>query len=146
MKAAREKELQVCGRIYCNTTRTEETATTPARTAASLMLKRAIRLPKITMQPEFRFRLNALTATAFDPLSQLNQNLVKAVEVLSAGRGKPKRSRTRCHDPTFPDHFDSGLLIVSPVAHAPSLTRMGVATDRIINVGTFTEGQKVLNK
>jgi putative restriction endonuclease len=37
---------------------------------------------------------------------------------------------------------DSGVLIVSPVAHAPSLTRMGVSTDRIINVGTFTEGQK----
>ncbi|HXC61054.1 MAG TPA: HNH endonuclease signature motif containing protein, partial [Nitrospiria bacterium] len=37
---------------------------------------------------------------------------------------------------------DSGILIVSPVAHAPSLDRMGVATDRIINVGTFTQGQK----
>jgi putative restriction endonuclease len=37
---------------------------------------------------------------------------------------------------------DSGVLIVSPVAHVPSLNRMGVATDRIVNVGTFTEGQK----
>jgi len=38
--------------------------------------------------------------------------------------------------------FDnSGELIVSP-AHAPSLNRMGVATDRIVNAGTFTEGQK----
>jgi putative restriction endonuclease len=37
---------------------------------------------------------------------------------------------------------DSGQLIVSPVAHTPSLNRMGVVTDRIINVGTFTQGQK----
>jgi hypothetical protein len=37
---------------------------------------------------------------------------------------------------------DSGVLIVSPIAQAPSLNRMGIATDRVINVGTFTEGQK----
>jgi len=34
------------------------------------------------------------------------------------------------------------LLIVSPDAHPPSLNLMGVATDRIINVGTLTEIQK----
>ena len=45
-------------------------------------------------------------------------------------------------DRGFISFEDSGALIVSPVADAPSLTRMGVATDRIINVGTFTEGQK----
>jgi putative restriction endonuclease len=37
---------------------------------------------------------------------------------------------------------DSGVLIISPVARAPSLNRMGVATDHVINVGTFTQGQK----
>jgi hypothetical protein len=37
---------------------------------------------------------------------------------------------------------DSGIVIISPVAHAPSLNRMGVATDHVINVGTFTQGQK----
>ena len=37
---------------------------------------------------------------------------------------------------------NSGELIVSPVAHAPSLNRMGVATDRVVNVGIFTSGQK----
>jgi putative restriction endonuclease len=31
---------------------------------------------------------------------------------------------------------------MSPVAHKPSLERMGVATNRIVNVGSFTEGQK----
>jgi hypothetical protein len=36
---------------------------------------------------------------------------------------------------------DSGVLIVSPVAHAPSLKLMGLATDHIIRVGTFTQGQ-----
>jgi hypothetical protein len=52
--------------------------------------------------------------------------------------------------PTIDQLFDrgfigfenSGELIVSPVAHAPSLNRMGVATDRVVNVGTFTTGQK----
>jgi putative restriction endonuclease len=37
---------------------------------------------------------------------------------------------------------DSGNLIVSPVAHNPSLQRMGVETSRTINVGTFTVGQR----
>ena len=45
-------------------------------------------------------------------------------------------------DRGFISFEDSGVLIVSPVAHAPSLNRMGVTTDRIVNVGTFTEGQK----
>jgi HNH endonuclease len=37
---------------------------------------------------------------------------------------------------------DSGKLIISPVAHKPSLRKMGVATDQVINVGGFTEGQR----
>jgi len=37
---------------------------------------------------------------------------------------------------------DSGNLIISPVAHKPSLRRMGVETDRLINVGSFTAGQR----
>lgn len=37
---------------------------------------------------------------------------------------------------------DSGELIISPVAHRPSLQRMGVETQRTINVGGFTEGQQ----
>lgn len=37
---------------------------------------------------------------------------------------------------------DSGELIISPVAHGPSLQRMGVETNRRVNVGTFTEGQR----
>jgi putative restriction endonuclease len=37
---------------------------------------------------------------------------------------------------------DSGNLLISPVAHRPSLQRMGVETDRTMNVGTFTEGQR----
>jgi putative restriction endonuclease len=37
---------------------------------------------------------------------------------------------------------NSGELIVSPVAHKPSLQRMGVETQRIVNVGGFTEGQR----
>jgi putative restriction endonuclease len=45
-------------------------------------------------------------------------------------------------DRGFISFEDSGVLIVSPVADAPSLNRMGVATDRSVNVGTFTEGQK----
>jgi putative restriction endonuclease len=37
---------------------------------------------------------------------------------------------------------DSGRLIISPVAHRPSLARMGIETDKAINVGGFTEGQR----
>jgi hypothetical protein len=37
---------------------------------------------------------------------------------------------------------DSGDLIISPVAHRPSLQRMGVETERVVNVGGFTEGQR----
>jgi putative restriction endonuclease len=45
-------------------------------------------------------------------------------------------------DRGFISFENSGALIVSPVAHTPSLNRMGVETNRIVNVGTFTEGQK----
>ena len=37
---------------------------------------------------------------------------------------------------------DNGKLIVSPVAHRPSLRRMGIDTERNVNVGEFTSGQK----
>jgi putative restriction endonuclease len=45
-------------------------------------------------------------------------------------------------DRGFISFEDSGTLIISPVAHTPSLNRMGIATDRIINVGGFSEGQR----
>jgi putative restriction endonuclease len=37
---------------------------------------------------------------------------------------------------------DSGDLIISPVAHRPSLRRMGIETEFVLNVGTFTEEQR----
>jgi putative restriction endonuclease len=37
---------------------------------------------------------------------------------------------------------DSGDLIISPVAHKPSLRKMGVEPERITNVGSFTDGQR----
>jgi putative restriction endonuclease len=37
---------------------------------------------------------------------------------------------------------NSGNLIISPVAHKPSLQKMGVETNRQVNVGNFTEGQR----
>jgi hypothetical protein len=37
---------------------------------------------------------------------------------------------------------DNGTLIISPVAHCPSLQRMGIDTEKIVNVGGFTSGQK----
>ena len=37
---------------------------------------------------------------------------------------------------------DNGTLILSPVAHLPSLEKMGVRTAEIVNVGPFTAGQK----
>lgn len=38
---------------------------------------------------------------------------------------------------------DNGALIVSPVAHRPSLQRMGIETEKVVNVGGFTSGQKL---
>jgi HNH endonuclease len=37
---------------------------------------------------------------------------------------------------------DGGRLIISPVAHRPSLQRMGIDTKEVVNVGGFTSGQK----
>ncbi len=37
---------------------------------------------------------------------------------------------------------DNGRLIVSPVAHRPSLERMGIDTGAAVNVGGFTSGQR----
>ena len=37
---------------------------------------------------------------------------------------------------------DDGRLIISPVAHRPSLRRMGIDTSNVVNVGGFTSGQK----
>jgi len=37
---------------------------------------------------------------------------------------------------------NSGALIISPVAHRPSLQRMGIDTSKVVNVGAFTNGQK----
>jgi HNH endonuclease len=37
---------------------------------------------------------------------------------------------------------DSGDLIISPVAHKPSLRKMGVELERVTNVGSFTDGQR----
>jgi hypothetical protein len=37
---------------------------------------------------------------------------------------------------------NDGSLIISPVAHRPSLQRMGIDTTGVINVGGFTTGQK----
>lgn len=37
---------------------------------------------------------------------------------------------------------DNGDLIISPVAHRPSLQRMGINTAHVVNVGGFTSGQK----
>jgi len=45
-------------------------------------------------------------------------------------------------DRDFIGFEDSGRLIISPVAHGPSMQRMGVETHRAVNVGGFTEGQR----
>jgi len=37
---------------------------------------------------------------------------------------------------------DNGRLIIAPVAHHPSLLRMGIDPSTVVNVGSFTSGQK----
>ncbi|MBV8069614.1 MAG: hypothetical protein JO270_06890 [Acidobacteriaceae bacterium] len=58
--------------------------------------------------------------------------------------------RTRCTYASI-DHLlnggfigfeDSGTLIISPVAHRPSLARIGIEKEEIVNVGGFSEGQR----
>ena len=36
----------------------------------------------------------------------------------------------------------SGRLLISPVAHQPSLARMGIRLDEPLNVGVFSQGQR----
>lgn len=45
-------------------------------------------------------------------------------------------------DRGFISFENSGDLLISPVAHMPSLNRMGIVTDKSVNIGGFTEGQK----
>jgi hypothetical protein len=45
-------------------------------------------------------------------------------------------------DRGFVGFEDSGDLIISRVAHIPSLQRMGIETRKTVNVGGFTEGQR----
>jgi hypothetical protein len=46
-------------------------------------------------------------------------------------------------DRGFISFENSGELIISPVAHRPSLQFMGIETEQIINVGSFSSGQKL---
>ena len=45
-------------------------------------------------------------------------------------------------DRGFISFEDTGAVLISPVAHKPALQRMGVSTDQVINVGSFTGQQK----
>jgi predicted restriction endonuclease len=45
-------------------------------------------------------------------------------------------------DRGFISFEDSGRLLISPVAHRPSLERMGVDAGNTVNVGQFSEGQR----
>jgi putative restriction endonuclease len=45
-------------------------------------------------------------------------------------------------DRGFISFENTGRLIIAPVAHLPSLQRMGVSTDQPVNVGGFSEGQR----
>jgi hypothetical protein len=85
---------------------------------------------------------------------------VDRAEHLVASHTKPWRDSTNDErldgenglllTPTIDHLFDRGFisfenngdLIVSPVAHHPSLTRMGIAVNERVNVGTFSQGQR----
>ena len=61
---------------------------------------------------------------------------------VSFARPRPPTRQQLLFDRGFIGFEDSGDLIVSPVAHRPSLQRMGVETQRVVNVGGFSEGQR----
>jgi hypothetical protein len=48
----------------------------------------------------------------------------------------------RLFDRGFIGFEDNGHLIISPVAHRPSLQRMGIDTTKVVDVGSFTSGQR----
>lgn len=86
--------------------------------------------------------------------------LVDRIEHLRASHCKPWRDATNAErldgengllltpsmdhlfDRGFISFRDNGDVLVSPVAHKPSLARMGLPTDTRINVGTFTSMQR----
>jgi hypothetical protein len=90
--------------------------------------------------PEPPYRRQQSDTLASQPLQALDSTNPERLN----GENGLLLTPTRDHlfDRGFISFEDSGRLIVSPVAHAPSLTRMGIATDRIVNVGAFTEEQK----
>jgi hypothetical protein len=85
---------------------------------------------------------------------------VERAEHLIASHTKPWRDCTNDErldgenglllTPTIDHLFDKGFLffenngelIISPVAHRPSLMKMGVALEGTVNVGAFSEGQR----
>lgn len=85
---------------------------------------------------------------------------VEKAEHLRASHIKPWRDSDNCErldgengllltpsidhlfDRGFISFEDSGLLLISPVAHKPSLEKMGVSTGSSLNVGSFTTEQK----
>lgn len=46
-------------------------------------------------------------------------------------------------DRGFISFEDNGRLIISPVAHEDSLRKMGIETRQAVNVGVFSQGQRV---
>ncbi len=85
---------------------------------------------------------------------------VDRIEHLRASHCKPWRDSTNAErldgengllltpsiDHLFDEGFisfeDNGILVISPVAHHPSLQRMGIQTSDVVNVGGFSEGQR----
>ena len=51
-------------------------------------------------------------------------------------------SNDHLFDPCFIGFEESGQLVVSPVAHRPSLERMGIDTRGVADVDGFAEGQR----
>lgn len=45
-------------------------------------------------------------------------------------------------DRGFMGFEDAGHLIISPVAHRPSLAKMGIDSEKVVNVAGFTRGQR----
>ena len=66
--------------------------------------------------------------------------------LIKASMGRTDSSLTPSINHLFDRGFfglrGNGELIVSPVAHRPSLERMGINTKGAVNVGTFTTGQR----
>ena len=97
-----------------------------------MRIERACRITGVTREEHLR-------ASHCKPWRDSSNTLSPA---LSQGRGRTSLNADHLFDRGFIGFEDNGDVLVSPVAHAASLVRLGVQVTQSLNVGRFSEGQR----